>query len=62
LLLLDLVGLNHKVWKKITNELSVDGFNITPVSIKVCVAKIRLECLGKVKLYTPLADDDNQNK
>jgi len=61
ILLLDIVSVNHEVWKTIANELSTNGNNITPASIRVYVAKRKTEYLRKSNC-TPLADDDNQNE
>lgn len=61
ILLLDIVGVNHEVWKKIANELSTNAVNITPASIRVYVAKRKAEYLRKSNC-TPLANDDNENE
>lgn len=55
--LLDIVGINHEVWKTISDELSNDKIKVTPASIRVSVAKRKSEFLN----YTEFTKNNENN-
>lgn len=50
------MGVNHEIWIKIANELSNDVVKVTPASIRVHIAKRKLEFLENLNV---LENDNN---
>lgn len=61
--MLDIVGVNHEVWKKIADELSDDKVKVTPAAMRINVVKRKSEFLNAVDCTTTSvnANPDHQN-